>query len=610
MNKIRACFLFQTRTDQHKALFWGWNIFFLVAAGVGTGFLSLLLAIGRYPWEIFFGYFHHPLIFVLNVVPVVVLILFLYCLIGRAWIAFLAGSIPVMLASAGNFFKIICRDDPFMFADIPDIRTAIGISDRYDISMNWRLAGCIICLVLGTLFLFFFVRGRMNIRWRTGLAAAILVSIFPLSMVYASDDIYKNKTQNYEYADQWAAPQVFLSRGFVYPFLHSIKAAFPEKPEGYSEKAAVEILSAYPAEDIPADKKINFIGMQLEAFNDLERLGVTGISPDVYEKYHALEQESYTGNLITNVFAGGTVRTERSFLTGDSTLEDFRRDTGSYVWYMKDQGYFTEGSHPYYDFYYNRKNVNDYLGFDQYWFFQNRYDAINNGHIAMDDVLFPDILHFYQTRDPEIPYFNFSVSYQGHGPYPADTLESHTIYWDGAYSQESTYYILNNYLRSIKETGDHLWAFVDALRDDDSPVVLIFFGDHNPWLGYGNSVYQDLGIDLDTTTKEGFYNYYGTRYLIWANDAAKEVLQKDFTGTGPDVSPCFLMNVLFEQCGWGKGSSYLQLAGELMEKLPVVHTDGFYIEDGVLTTTPSPEASEVLSRFQIAQFYRKQHPQW
>ena len=63
------------------------------------------------------------------------------------------------------------------------------------------------------------------------------------------------------------------------------------------------------------------IGIQLEAFNDLERLGITGISPEVYEKYHALEAESYTGNLITNIFAGGTVRTERAFLTGDVTLE-------------------------------------------------------------------------------------------------------------------------------------------------------------------------------------------------------------------------------------------------------------------------------------------------
>ncbi len=609
--KIRDCFLFQTHCDtDRKRLFWAWNFFFLVASGIGTGLLSLLLAIGRYPWHIFFGYFRHPLIALLNILPVVLLILLLYCLVGRAWIAFLVGSVPVMLASVGNYFKIVCRDDPFMFADIPDITTALGISERYDLSMNWRLGFCLFCMVFGTLFLFFFVRGRVRPRWRLALGAVILLSIIPLVGVYTSDDVYDNKTQNYEYADQWAAPQVFLTRGFVYPFLYSIKEAFPEPPQGYSEEAALEILESYTPQDIPEDKKVNVIGIQLEAFNDLERLGITGIAPEVYEKYHALEAESYTGNLITNIFAGGTVRTERAFLTGDVTLEDFRRDTGSYVWYFKDQGYHTEGIHPYHDYYYNRKNVNSYLGFDQYWFFQNRYDEINDGHIAMDDVLFPDLLQFYQNRDKDTPYFNFTVTYQGHGPYATDALEGTDGWWDGTYSDESTYYILNNYLDSVQETAGQLWDFIQALREDEDPVVVVVFGDHNPWLGYSNSAYHDLGVNLDTSTEEGFYNYYGTRYLIWANDAAKETLNNDFTGEGPDVSPCFLMNVLFEQCGWGSGSAYMQLTGEVMEQIPVINTDGFYVENGQVTTALSDTAQELFSRLEIAQFYRKQHSEW
>lgn len=609
--KIRDCFLFQTHCDtDRKRLFWAWNFFFLVASGIGTGLLSLLLAIGRYPWHIFFGYFRHPLIALLNILPVVLLILLLYCLVGRAWIAFLVGSVPVMLASVGNYFKIVCRDDPFMFADIPDITTALGISERYDLSMNWRLGFCLFCMVFGTLFLFFFVRGRVRPRWRLALGAVILLSIIPLVGVYTSDDVYDNKTQNYEYADQWAAPQVFLTRGFVYPFLYSIKEAFPEPPQGYSEEAALEILESYTPQDIPEDKKVNVIGIQLEAFNDLERLGITGIAPEVYEKYHALEAKSYTGNLITNIFAGGTVRTERAFLTGDVTLEDFRRDTGSYVWYFKDQGYHTEGIHPYHDYYYNRKNVNSYLGFDQYWFFQNRYDEINDGHIAMDDVLFPDLLQFYQNRDKDTPYFNFTVTYQGHGPYATDALEGTDGWWDGTYSDESTYYILNNYLDSVQETAGQLWDFIQALREDEDPVVVVVFGDHNPWLGYSNSAYHDLGVNLDTSTEEGFYNYYGTRYLIWANDAAKETLNNDFTGEGPDVSPCFLMNVLFEQCGWGSGSAYMQLTGEVMEQIPVINTDGFYVENGQVTTALSDTAQELFSRLEIAQFYRKQHSEW
>ena len=604
------CYLFRRRPpadSRRRTLFWVWNWFWVAASAAGIGILSLFLAFGHYNWNVFLGYFRHPLICLLNLLPVVVLAVFLYCLTGRAWIAFLVTAVPVMIASVGNYFKILCRDDPFLFVDLADVGTALQISERYDISMDLRLALCLFCVAAGTLFLLFFVQGRFSsLRRRLTGAVLALLCVIPMVKIYTSASLY-NKCQNYEYASQWSATQVFLTRGFVYPFLHSIPEAFPEKPEGYSEKAAVEILSQFQPEDIPEERKVNVIGIQLEAFNDLERIGFTDIAPEVYAQYHALEAESYTGNLITNIFAGGTVQTERAFLTGDAALDNFRRDTGSYVWYFKDQGYAAEGCHPCYDYFYNRRNVNRYLGFDQYWFFQDRYEALNQG-LAMDDVLFPDILDLYRAQDPGVPYFHFSVSYQGHGPYPEDELVDGDSYWTGSYQQESTYYILNNYLRSVQDTAAHLTELVEGLRAESSPVVLVVFGDHNPWLGYGNSVYQELNINLDTAEKEGFYHYYGTRYLIWANDAAKAVLDRDFTGEGPDVSPCFLMNVLFDLCGWGQGPAFMQLAGQVMERTPVVSQSGFYVEDGALTSQPSEEALALLARYDIAQYYRKRNP--
>ena len=110
--------------------------------------------------------------------------------------------------------------------------------------------------------------------------------------------------------------------------------------------------------------------------------------------------------------------------------------------------------------------------------------------------------------------------------------------------------------------------------------------------------------------REGFYNYFGTRYMIWANDAAKSALGKDFSGEGPDISPCFLMNLLFEQCGWGGGSEYMQLTSEVMNESTVAHVYGYYLEDGNFTSTPSQGTSSALSKLKIAQYYRKTHPEW
>jgi len=234
MKKLRSCFLFQKESSSHKGLFWLWNWLFILIAGAGIGFLSLLLAFGHYRWEIFSGYFIHPQIALLNLLPVMLLMVLLYCFIGRAWIAFLGTAVPILAASIGNYFKLLCRDDPFLFADVTAISTALKVSVNYDISLDARLAFCIACVLVGALFLAFFVRGRIKPRFRLIGAAALLISIWPLSRIYLSDDIYTNKTQNYEYANQWSATQVYITRGFVYPFIHSIPEAFPEKPEGIS----------------------------------------------------------------------------------------------------------------------------------------------------------------------------------------------------------------------------------------------------------------------------------------------------------------------------------------------------------------------------------------
>ena len=100
-------------------------------------------------------------------------------------------------------------------------------------------------------------------------------------------------------------------------------------------------------------------------------------------------------------------------------------------------------------------------------------------------------------------------------------------------------------------------------------------------MGNGGEFYEEMGINIDTNTDEGVRTYYSTRYLIWANPAAKELLDKDFTGEDMEISPCYLMNLVFKKIGWD-GSAYMQAMSNMMEIFPVVTTNGRYVVDGVL----------------------------
>lgn len=609
---MSAFFLFSRRpgADQspgRRAVFWCWNWGFVLLSALGVGLVCLLLAFGPYGLGLGRGLLDTPLLLLLNLLPPVVLMALLYGLTGRAGCSFLITAGVCVGLSAGNYYKLMFRDDPLLFADLLLLKEAGNMAGNYKLFLDRKLALVLVCVAAGWLFLHFLVRGRPGVRTRYGWVSAALLLAVTLSSVYLDDPLYDTHTANYErIPNRWSATQQFLAHGFLYPFLHSAADAVEAPPAGYNKHQTELRLSAYRDADLPEDKKVNVVAVMLEAYNDFTRFGVPELAQDVYQVWHDLEAEGYSGNLVTNIFAGGTVDTERCFLTGYADLGQFRGPTNSYAWYFRAQGYRVEGMHPCYEWFYNRRNINANLGFEDYFFVENHFGQFTNGKVAMDDIFFPELLKAYQAGTAgDKPYFNFSVTYQGHGPYDDNLCwwgdKGDFVVEDGTYT-EPQQYILDNYFGSIANTNRHLKELTDYFRADDEPVVLILFGDHNPWMGDGNSVYAAMGIDFNLDTQEGFLNYYSTRYLIWANDAAKAALGRDFRGEGPDLGPYFLMNKVFELCGW-EGPAYLQATNAAAERVSVIHTTGRCLENGVLTDRLSPEGEALAGDYKALEYY-------
>lgn len=579
----------------------------LALAAVCLGMLALWFAP---PYELrgalFVSYLTHPLILLLNVLPPLLLSLLIYFLTGRAGLSFLFTSALTIGLALANYYKLTFRNDPVIFEDLLLVREAGQMAGEYRLFLNLSIVTALLLVLLGWLFLHFFARARTPWKPRLICLGAFLLLSFSLTWLYQDPNLYVTATVNYDHINTYSSSEVYLSKGFIYPFLYSAGYASDKPPQGYSEREAKALLEDYEDTGIPENKKVDLFAIQLEAFADFSRLGTPELAPSVYEKFHALEAESYSGNLVTNIFAGGTVNTERCFLTGLTYLPGLRVPTSSYVWYLKNQGYATEGSHSCYGWFYDRQHVNANLGFENYYFSENRYEALAGSEIGYDDVLFPDLLTLYREHraSSDAPYFSFNVTYQGHGPYSEDTnWHGENLLKNGAAFDEATFNVLNNYFWSIRDTGNYMADFVDSLRSSKSPVVVVFYGDHMPWMGDNNSIYNLLGVSLDTSTMEGFMNYYSTRYLIWANDAAKAVLENDFLGKGPDLSPNFLMDEVFRLCGW-EGPAYMQASRDFMEKVSVVNTDsGLFLEDGALTDTLSVAGEELFRNYKYMQYY-------
>ena len=613
MKQLFSCFLFRKRPEDglsapRRAAFWLWNGLLMLGAALALGLLCLMLAPAQYGWELFYDYLDHPALVALNLLPPVVLMALLYGLSGRAWLAYALTALPVLGLAAGNAYKMFFRDDPVIAADLLLLGEAGNMAGKYQLFLFGKLAAALGCALVSALLLALLARGRPLGRFRAGIAGTALACAAALSPLYASDQVYQDNA-NEEHINKWSVTQQYVSRGLLYPFLHSVKDAFPRPPEGYDQREAEGWLAQFEDAAIPEGKKVNIVGIMLEAFTDFSQFEEIQFSQDVYAIWHALEAEGYSGALLSNIFAGGTVNTERAFLTGVADGNyDYRGEAPSYVRYLKGQGYRATGSHPSYNWFYNRQNVNAYLGFDSYRFTEDYFGPVYGADpVLNDDGFLPDLTRtVLEQLEQDAPLFSFSVTYQGHGPYgdrecwwgePEDFFTNPGL-------DDASRYILSNYLGSVMATQRYLSDMVDAFRASDEPIVLVVFGDHKPWLGNGNSVYHALGVNLDQDSREGFYNYWSTPYLIWANDAAKAALGRDVRGKGPDISPCFLMNVLFEQLGW-TGDAYMQAADACRAQLPVIHSHGVRLTaGGELTADLPPEQAELARRLLCLSYCR------
>ncbi len=590
----------------------GKTSFFLTMVGylLSSVCLTLLIMwIGtlKFSFSRLLYYFGEPFMMVLNYLPVAVLMLIVYLVCNRLWIAFLStGAVGIVFAFA-NYFKVQFRGEPLVAMDLRTIAEGANAGGEFSFHFPPAFWVSIGCVVFGTLVLAFFAKWRIPKKVWYLRPVAVLLSLafvqFMWDPYYTDSNQYITFFENdFSVFDDWKETERAAKRGIIYSFIFSINDALIQEPANYDPQMAIDILSGYPGEPIAEDRRINVQFHMLETFADLSALGID-LQKDPYENWHKLEEESYHGTLITDVVGGGTINSEHSVVTGFTYAHpSYSIPTNSYIRYFNNNGYFTQFTHPGDDWFYNRAAVNNRLGYNSSLFDQNYFARFPGVYHGQDADLFPVLRELYlENTAKEEPYFAFHLTYQNHGPYEDSVLLGEE-YISAEGLDETSYYVINNYLFGIEATCNAVASYVDMFRADEKPVIMIFFGDHKATLGENNSIYEALGINVSDGTSDGCYNLYSTPYVIWLNDAAREFLQTEALGEGPVISTCYLMNEVFDICGW-KGNSWLQYQSMIQEQLPVIHKRNTYYVDGQLTKELSEEVNALRLQRNRVEFY-------
>lgn len=263
------------------------------------------------------AYYKDILLILMNFIPIFLFMVFMYLIFNKLWVSFLGTSLLFVTLSIVNRFKLTYRDDPFNFIELRLVKESMLMVGKYKISLSPNMIIMILALALFTFLIGKFFKYKIDSKKIRiiSLSAVLIVSIIIFKSFYFSAKIY-NKVGDKSNINIWIKSEQFQVRGFVYPFIYSIKDAKDIKPEGYNKKAAMELLSTKEYKDIPENQKVNIVAIMLEAFNDFTKFEGVELNPGIYENFHNLQQESINGKLVTKIFGGDTIKTEREFLTG------------------------------------------------------------------------------------------------------------------------------------------------------------------------------------------------------------------------------------------------------------------------------------------------------
>ena len=278
-------------------------------------------------------------------------------------------------------------------------------------------------------------------------------------------------------------------------------------------------------------------------------------------------------------------------------------------------GYDTLAIHPGYGWFYNRTNVYNNMGFDDFVYLEEDFDlkTQSKGGYISDEVTAQSIIENFEKHSEESddPLFEFCVTIQNHGPYEEKYDNQETNFTTDVYLTDEEKAIYSGYFEGIDDADAQIETLVDYFEDSDEPVVLVFFGDHLPGFSNGMSYFSEFRPDIDLNGNQWqLLKAYETPYFIWANDAALETTNFAENVENMDMpanntmSSFYLGSMLLELLDLDGISSFFEYVNDMRTSIPIVFDDLYMLSDGTLATVLSDYQNQLLDYYKKWVYYK------
>ncbi len=534
---------------------------------------------------------------------------------------FLSALVPLTCVGFGiaEYFVFLFKNQPLQPGDFLAAGTAATVADAYTYSLSSHCLWAIACALVAMTLLCLVSHTRLALDGEEApkspgadsdpAASARAFSLRPagvlanlalgLALIAAvASNVYgTNYCSEYGITiDTWYIAGSYTTQAYLPTFIAAFQKMIPQAPEGYSVEGAEELIGSYAAayDEDPElgasearaaaveqfeEERPCVVAIMNETFSDLSIFD--WMDPD-YEGptfFNSIDDCLQRGVLYTSVNGGGTPNSEFEFMTSNSmasfgmgvypySIYNLSR-TGNLAGQFKALGYSTLAVHPCYPQNWNRTNVYESFGFDRFLSIDDFEGAETYRTRVTDQATYDLILDELASGDG--PQFILDVTMQNHSGYdtglvPEDELVKYQL------ASGTNDALIDEYVASVTKSDQALEEFLGALSKLDRKVVVVFFGDHQPYMtvnynaAYG---YDDGGDDFQQ-------NVYQTKYIMWANYDVEgnaqesEVVDLDASSLG----------AAFLQAVGAPLSDYQKARLKLRDALPVINAVGYRDVDG------------------------------
>lgn len=461
-----------------------------------------------------------------------------------------------------NQIKMYYMQEPIYLSDI---KLLGGIKDIFDITggtllksilNTWYLFLILIILYIGIFIGIKYCEDKVidSHKYYYLIPSIILVILaLPISFIskFTKNTIYANiKLNDYNTYSSNAFVNMYLGlSGSMYYNMINNRVY---EPDNYNIEEINKVLNYKVNKDNNSNEDYNIILLFSESFFDITKLDEIEFSDNVLKDYHDLSKEGKLLQMISPTYGGRSCNVEMELLTSfnlayyDSTYtpylqlitKDFNKD-GNILEILKNKGLKNYSMVATTDNLYNVGNVYNILGFEGLKIDDNKNNY--KGYYLSDNYITSTIIDFIKKENN--PYFYFATTMQNHMPYLLNKYDKYNISIKNSNLTKENEEVILSYTEGINDSSIELKRLYDYIKTLDKKTIIIFLGDHLPYLS--NTKGENLIDKLEyfNTSDKNLNNYrtYNTEALILSNF---DIKFDDTKYLSPDLLFPYLLNTL------------------------------------------------------------------